>query len=344
VTDPLPIGKLPPELFSRCVAGLSVSDPRVMIGPGPGLDCAVIDTGGEGLLVLKSDPITFVTDELGEYLVRINSNDLATTGADPAWMLVTLLLPEGGTTAEGARGLMRQVHEACERSGIALVGGHTEITQGLDRPIAVGALVGEVARDRLVTPPGACPGDRILLTKGVPIEGTAILAHELPGRLAGYLSEQELDRARGFLTEPGLDVLRDARIALANGRITAMHDPTESGLAGALWELAEASGRALVVDPAAVPVPELARRACEAVGMDPLATIASGALLLTVAPEHGEAVRDALSEAGISATLIGEVEEGPMEVRRPREQGGELWVRPERDEIARVLEGPGSDG
>lgn len=343
MTDPLPVGKLPPEIFGRCLADLSISDPRVLVGPGPGLDCAVIDTGGERLLVLKSDPITFVTDELGEYLVRINTNDLATTGADPGWMLATLLLPEGGTTADGARDLMRQVHEACERNGIALVGGHTEITQGLDRPIAVGALVGEVARERLVTPRGARPGDWILLTKGVPIEGTAILAHELPGRLAGYLSDEELERARGYLHEPGLDVLHDARIALAHGRVTAMHDPTESGLAGALWELAEASGRALVADPVAVPVPELARRACEALGMDPLATIASGALLLTVAPEHDEAVRDALSQAGIPAALIGEVREGPATVRRPPEQGGALWVRPERDEIARALEGPAND-
>ncbi len=337
--ESLPVGKLPPELLAQILGRFSCSDPQVLVGPGPGLDCAVVNFGGDRLLVLKSDPITFATDELGEYLVRINTNDIATTGAVPRWMLVTLLLPEHRTSASRAEALMGAIHQACQKSEIALVGGHTEITHGLERPIAVGALVGEVEQQRLVTPKGASPGDRLLLTKGVPIEGTAILAHEQADSLHDRLSQEELKRARGFLADPGLDVLRDAQVAMGSGRVTAMHDPTEGGLVEALWELAEASGRTLVVDPEAVPVPELSRRICAILDLNPLATIASGALLLTVNALDAEAVCSALREAGLSAVLIGEVGEALAVVREPDYRGGARWVRPERDEIARLFEG-----
>ena len=331
--DPLPVGKLPFDLMASLLAHAPCEDPRVVVGPGPGLDCAVVDAGGERLLVLKADPITFVADDLGEYLVRINTNDIATTGAEPRWLLLTLLLPEGATTRERAEAITEQVYAACRAAGIAVIGGHTEVTHGLDRPIAVGALVGEVAREALVVPSGASPGDRILLTKGVPIEGTAILAAEFGERLAGTLSAEELTRAREFLTDPGLDVLRDARIARGAGPVSAMHDPTEGGLAAALWELAEASGRALAVAPEEVPVPDLSARLCRALGLDPLATIASGALLLTCPAQAAEGVRRTLADAGIPCAEIGEVRAGPAGVHR---RDGSTLPRPERDEIARM--------
>jgi hydrogenase maturation factor len=338
MTDHLPVGKLPPELLASLLGRAPCGDPRVLVGPGPGLDCAVVDTGGDRLLVLKSDPITFVADDLGEYLVRINTNDIATTGAEPSWLLLTLLLPEAATSPERAEALGEQVFAACRAAGIAVVGGHTEVTHGLDRPIAVGALVGEVARDRLVTPRGARPGDRILITKGVPIEGTAILAEEFGDRLAGVLSPAELAEARGYLSDPGLDVLADARCALEAGQVTAMHDPTEGGVATALWELAEACGQTLVVDPERIPVPDLARRVCAAFGLDPLATIASGALLLTCPPEASAAIETALDAAGIASRDIGEVVAGEPRVRRPSAQGGAVLARPDRDAIGGVYE------
>ena len=338
MSESLPVGKLPYELMASLLARAPGGDPRVLVGPGPGMDCAVVDAGGDRLLVFKSDPITFVADDVGEYLVRINTNDIATTAAEPSWLLLTLLLPEGKTPPERAEALNEQVFEACREAGIAVIGGHTEVTHGLDRPIAVGALVGEVARDRLVTPRGAAPGDRILLTKGVPIEGTAILAGELGERLAGVLSPEELARARHFMTDPGLDVLRDARVATGAGRVTAMHDPTEGGVITALWELAEASGRSLEVTPERIPVPDLAQRMCQALGLDPLATIASGALLLTCPPAEAQAIEDALAGAGIACSDIGTVKPGPATVYRFTEAGGGPIDRPERDEIAKVYE------
>ncbi|MCC7358323.1 MAG: AIR synthase family protein [Anaerolineales bacterium] len=332
MTAALPTGKLPPALLARLLSRAPTNDPAVFLPPGPGLDCAVLDLGAR-LLVLKSDPITFATDAIGWYLVQINVNDLATTGAVPRWLLLTMLLPESCSSVQ-VEAWAEQVYAACRALRINVIGGHTEITHGLSRPILSGTLIGEVARDRLITPRGAQPGDCVLLTKGVPIEGTALAAREFAPRLSQALSPAELADAQAYLTQPGISVLRDAQIAAAAGAVTAMHDPTEGGLLSALWELAEASGHTLLVDPASVPVPPLAARVCAALGLDPLATIASGALLLTAAPGDAPAIRAALGAAGILCAHIGAVRAGPPEAR----SAAGLLPRPARDEIARLFD------
>jgi hydrogenase maturation factor len=334
MSDSLPLGKLPFDLLARLLSQAPVSDPRVLYGPGIGLDCAVIDLG-ERVLVFKSDPITFATEDIGWYAVQVNANDVATTGAAPRWMLASLLLPENETTQERVEAIFDQIYRAADALGISVVGGHTEITYDLHRPVLVGTLIGEVDRARLVIPANVLPGDRLLLTKGVPIEGTALLAREFPQKLAGVLSPEELEQARQFLYHPGISVVRDAQVATGAGRVHAMHDPTEGGLAGALWELSDASARRLVVDPGAVLVPGLSRRVCAAFGLDPLATIASGALLLAVAGEDSRAIRTALEADGIACTEIGRVEEGPAGVWQGN---GQPLTRPARDDIARVYE------
>lgn len=194
------------------------------------------------------------------------------------------------------------------------IGGHTEITNELERPILVGTLIGEVEQRRLITPRGARPGDRILLTNGVPIEATAILAREFPERLPRALSAAELRQALSFLRQPGISVVRDAQIALRAGPVTAMHDPTEGGLVTALWELAEASGRPFCFDPSAVPIPKLAARVCRAFALDPLRAIASGALLLTAPTASAGRLQRALESEGIVCAEIGVVERGPAGV------------------------------
>lgn len=333
----LPVGKLPARLLASLLAQAPVTDPRVLLGPGVGLDCAVIDLG-ETLLVLKSDPITFATEEIGWYAVQVSANDIATSGAEPRWYMMTLLLPEQGTTPELAERIARQVYQACRAIDVSVVGGHSEITYGLDRPILMGAMIGETTHAALVTPRGLSPGDRLLLTKGVPVEATALLARQLPQRLEGLLTPGELEQAQNFLYEPGISVLRDAQLATKAGRVTAMHDPTEGGLATALWELAEGGGVALWFDPAAVPVPPLSARVCRAFGLDPLASIASGALLMTAPEEDAAQIRRALEVEGIPCAEIGAVEEGPAAVWRKAAGGRELLPRPERDEIARLFE------
>ncbi|UCH25618.1 MAG: AIR synthase family protein [Trueperaceae bacterium] len=337
MNESLPLGKLPAELLAKLLASAPARAPRLVLGPGVGLDCAVLEFG-DTMLVLKSDPVTFASDEIGWYLVQVNANDIATTGATPRWLLSTVLLPEGQATTSMAENINRQVYRACSELGIAVIGGHTEITHGLDRPILMGTLIGEVARDRLVTPRGVRPGDRLLLTKGVPIEATALLAREFPDRLRGGLSKAELQQAREFLYTPGISVLRDAQLALEAGEVTAMHDPTEGGLLSALWELAEAGGVSLQVDLSKVAVPPLAARICRLLELDPLAAIASGALLLTVVPDDASRIAGALRDQGIACREIGWVETGPAAVWHSRSEGRTLVMRPERDEVARAFE------
>jgi hydrogenase expression/formation protein HypE len=333
----LPLGKLPPDLLARLISQAPAYDPRLILGPGIGMDCAVVALE-DTCLVFKSDPITFASAEIGWYAVQVNANDIATSGAIPRWFLATLLLPEGVTTSHLVETINQQICAACDSLEISFIGGHTEITHGLDRPIIAGTMIGEVPREKLITPKGISPGNCILLTKGVPIEGTAILGREFPENLAGFFNDDEIQAARDYLHNPGISVVKDARLAIEAGRVTGIHDPTEGGLLGALWEMAEACGQTLVIEPTAVPIPPLARKVCTAFAIDPLRTIASGALLLTTPPEDAAIICSALQDEAIPCVLIGIVESGPPKVYRSTPKGLLLLPRPARDEIARVFE------
>ena len=334
----LPVGKLPGELLQAILDKQASRDPRVIVGPRLGEDAAVIDLG-DRCLVATADPITFATDELGWYALHVNANDIVVRGATPRWFLATLLLPEGRTDEEAVRGLFAQLHEACEDLEVALVGGHTEVTHGIDRPIVAGTMLGEVARDKLVTTAGARVGDAIVLTKGVPLEGAAIIAREKDAELrARGVPAATIRRARNFLRVPGLSVRAEAEIACELAAVHAMHDPTEGGVATALHELASAAGVGLRVDRDRITLVPEGRVLCEAFGLDPLGTIASGALLMTLAPGEAGIVIHALAREGIDSHYIGQVV--------PREQGVTLtdgarqWPLPTfaRDEIAKLFE------
>lgn len=333
----LPVGKLPPDLLRELLRHATRPDARVRLGPGIGLDCAVIEAG-DRWLVAKSDPITFATEEIGWYAVHVNANDIVTTGARPMWFLATILLPEDEAEASLADAIFGQIREACDQVGATLVGGHTEITAGLGRPIVVGAMLGEVARDRLITPRGARPGDRLLLTKGIPIEGTSLVAREFAGRLAA-LPEGTLRRAREYLHVPGISVVRDAMRAVSAGEVHAMHDPTEGGLAGGLWELAEAAGVSLEVHEEAIPILPEGQAVCQVLGLDPLATIASGALLLAAPAKTAAAICAALAADGIPCTQIGGILQG-FGVAMRRKGALEPLPRPPRDALAALYDAP----
>jgi hydrogenase expression/formation protein HypE len=333
--DTLPVGKLPAELLDRMLKRVRQADERLVLGPGVGLDCAVIEFG-DRLLVAKSDPITFATNDIGWYAVHINANDIATTGARPLWFLATLLLPEQQTDEALATGIIEQIEQACGVVGATLVGGHTEITAGLRRRIVVGTMLGEVMRDRLITPRGAKPGDHVLLTKGIPIEATSLLAREIPERLKA-VPKNIMERARAFLKDPGISVLPEAAAAVAVGGVTAMHDPTEGGLAGGLWELALASGAGIEVEKEAIYVLPEALTICRALDVDPYAAIASGALLIVVKAERVEDVMRAIQARDVDVSDIGVVTRGAGVAIRER---GSLqpMPRPDRDAVATVFE------
>ena len=331
-----PAGKLPQEDLLELLKGQAIDDPRVILGPGLGRDAAVIDFG-ERCLVTKSDPITFATDEIGWYVVHVNANDIACLGASPLWFIATLLLPENKTSKTLVRNLFKQLQSGCSEVGATLVGGHTEVTIGLDRPIAIGTMFGEVSHAQLIRSDGARPGDKLLLTKQIAVEGTALLAREAREVLQNIVPEALLERAARFLHDPGISVVRDAAILLHTGQVHAMHDPTEGGIATGLREITEAAGVGALVEADALPIYPETRAFCEALHLDPLGLIASGSLLAAVAAEDAESMVHALQAANIPATLIGTVCETPG-VTLHNQTGQHPLPIFARDEIARFFE------
>lgn len=333
-----PVGKLPNAVLAQLLARgrLYSPDPRVMVGPHVGEDAAVLDFG-ETCLVVAADPITLASDMIGWYVVHVNANDVAVRGAPPRWFSAVLLLPEDRTDDALVSTIFSQMYDSCAALGCSLIGGHTEITAGLARPIVIGQMLGEVARSKLVTTGGARIGDALLLTKGIAIEGTAVLAREKAADLAARgIPAETIARAQSLLHDPGLSIVRDALTANAAVSVHAMHDPTEGGLATALAELAEASEVGIVVNQGKCPILPECAMICSALGLDPWGTLASGALLLAVAPADAEMVIEQLANEKIPCVQIGTVV--------PREEGLHLKTdtglrdlpRFQRDEITRL--------
>jgi hydrogenase maturation factor len=331
-------GKLPADVIESLLQQIPL-DPRVLVGPGIGRDAAVIDLGGGRVLVAKTDPITFATDLLGWYAVNVNANDIACMGAEPRFMLATALLPEGAPDDLPAQ-LFDQLRDACAQLRVALVGGHTEVTIGIDRPIVVGAMLGDAAREDVVTGEAIEDGDAVLLTKGIAIEGTALLARDsADALLAAGVDAPAIDRAQRMLFDPGISVVPDARAIRRAARPKLMHDPTEGGLATALHEMARAAKRTIRVNPSSLSVYQETRTVCRALGLDPMGLLSSGALLAIIGAEHVAAVTQALAQVKIDGRIIGTVESGEARVIIGAEDSASPLPTFDRDELARFYGG-----
>ena len=333
----LPPGKLPVEILERLIRTYTSSIHGVVVGASIGEDAAAIDFGGKYLLA-KTDPITFVAEDIGTYTIFVNANDIATMGGRPLWFLATVLLPEKGTTQELVEKIFGQLSSACGRIDVAFCGGHTEITVGIDRPIVIGTMLGEVEKNRLITTAGARPGDDILLSKAIAIEGTSIMAREKGEELAGIFGEEFLRRCRKLAEEPGISILEEARIAVRNGKIHSMHDPTEGGLANALHDVAAAADVGLVVEEDRIPILEECRVLCKHFGLDPLGFIASGSLLIMVEPDDSGKVIRSLEQAGVPVANIGKITHKEQGIKIRSEGRIKDLPRFDRDEIAKILE------
>lgn len=334
---PLPAGKLPGDLLAMLLADIELDD-SVVVGPGVGRDAAAVRVG-DRILVLKSDPITFPTADAGWYLVNINANDIACMGATPRWLLVTALLPEGSSTPSLVKTIFAGLQSACSDIGCSLIGGHTEITEGLDRPLLIGQMIGETTEDRLIDPSQARAGDAVLLIGGIAIEGTAILASEARDQLEHCVSPEMLERARSFDRSPGISVFRHAaRLQEADPKaIKAMHDPTEGGLATGLDEIARATNLGIDVDADLVHIYDETKAIADALQIDPWGLIASGALLAVVTPDIARHLCDHLDSPEHPVRQIGVLTGDPDErtLRTNGEPGqlSEFAV----DEIARFF-------
>lgn len=324
------IGKVPENVLKRSVfQQLHTRRPEVLLGAGVGEDCAAVKLNQDEIFVLSTDPITGTTRDIGSLAIHITMNDLASAGAEPVGVLLTILLPEGTEEAE-LKEIMRQLEEGCARARVQIMGGHTEVTRVVNQPVISVCGVGKAREDRLVSTAGARPGDDIVITKWIGLEGTSILAKEKAERLLARYPSHMVETAQGF--DQYLSVLPEAAVAVRHG-ISAMHDVTEGGIFGALWELAESSGIGLEVDLREIPVRQETVEVCEFFGINPYQLISSGSMLMA-APDGAGLVRELLKE-GIPAALVGKATSGNDRVLINREERRFLEP-PKTDELYKV--------
>jgi len=325
-------GKVPPDILKKIVfSHLGVLDPSVLLGPRLGEDASLIQIGDK-VIVVSTDPITGSVEDIGWLVVHVNANDIATFGVAPRWLLVSIMLPSGYKPLELAK-IMKQIDEASRELGIAVVGGHSEITERIEQPIIVGFMLGVTEKDHYVTASGARPGDAILLTKTAAIEGTAILATEGYATLSKSIGIDVIKKGRKLRGQ--ISVVKDGVAAFATGHIHAMHDPTEGGLAGGIHEICDASEVGFEIRSDDIPISNPTRVICETLGINPLELISSGSMLMSCSPENSNAVIHALVSEGIAATRIGTIVSDPSHrkilisgslVDMPRPKSDALWT------------------
>ena len=339
-----PPGKLPISVMNKIIEkylkpDLNLESARkVIFGPHAGQDVAVIDMG-DIYLVTKSDPITFTSDSIGSYVVNINVNDIVTSGAKPIGFQPTVLLPENKTDEFIVDKIFSDMRSTCDNYGITITGGHTEITLGLDRPIICGMMWGEVKKEDLVTTFGGKPGDALILTKGIAIEGAYIISKEKEADLVqNNIDLQLIRKCQNLLKSPGISIVKEAQLVHRNFTVHAMHDPTEGGLAMGLVEMAQNSNCGAIVNNDAIHLIPGTEEFCKLYGLDPFGLIASGALLMAVPKESLADIVSFLEKNNIHAAEIGSLTERPGEYS-VRYKTGE--IKPLKfspiDEITRIF-------
>ncbi|MFX1366659.1 MAG: AIR synthase family protein [Promethearchaeota archaeon] len=335
----LSLGKLNLKYLAQLLSNIDINDKRVIMGSKIGEDAAVIDIPGKNYLVTKTDPITFATDEIGYYAVIVNVNDLVCTGARPKWFQSTILLPEDYTTKEMIESIFNDIHNTCKSIGITVVGGHTEITPGLDRPIIIGSLIGEVEKNKLVLSSGAEPGDALILTKGIFIEGTSIIGREKENELLQKdFSQDFIEKCKSYLYNPGISVVKEAFLANDNFEIKAMHDPTEGGLATGIAEMTVASKTGVLIEIDKIKILPEPLKLSKTFNLNPLGTISSGSLLIAIDNDYSIELLDLLNKNKINAEKIG-VFTSMKYGLKIKEKNGRLsdLKYSEKDEITKII-------
>jgi len=306
------------------------------LGSSLGEDAALVKLGRR-ILVLKTDPVTATTSDAGWLAVHINANDIACRGAKPKWFLCDLLLPEG-TNIKLIDSIMRQIDSAAKRVGVAIVGGHTEVTPNLKRPIVVGYMVGLLRfGQKYVTSANARPGDDIIMTKSAGIEGTSLLALDFGRRLKIKGVGKYLEHAKRL--RHSISVVEDAMIAVQSGGIHAMHDPTEGGLLQGVWEIAEASKIGFTLNESRIVIDPATQKICSALKVNPLRLLSSGSLLIAADNRKSNLILRKLRAHRIEAHIIGRFTERSEGRILVKPDGSSVEIGPsERDELYRVIE------
>ena len=320
------IGKLPePVLIRSVLKQVKHRRPEVLVGPSVGQDCAALQVGPEEVLVMSTDPITGTVKDLGSHCIHITANDLAASGAEPLGVMLTILLPDTMEEPQ-LRRLMQEAEKTCEELNIEVLGGHTEITNVVRQPLISVTGVGKIPRRQLTTLRHIEPGQDVVVTKWIGLEATAILAKECEEELSARFPAGLVDVAKGF--GKYLSVVKDARIAVDCG-VTAMHDITEGGVFGALWEMASGAGVGLEVDMKKIPIRQETVEICEYFGLNPYQIMSSGSMMIVTDQGH-ELVRR-LEAEGIHGTVIGRTTGGNDRILRNGEDVRYL-DKPQTDE------------
>jgi hydrogenase maturation factor len=280
---------------------------EVVLGPSAGIDGAVINVGNKSLIV-STDPITGAVEHIGWLAVNINANDVATFGITPSFFLSCILLPENADK-KTVETISTQIGKAAEELGIAIVGGHCEVTPGLSNPIVVGCTMGVADKGNYVTAGGAKLGDKLIFTKSVGIEGTAILASDREEQLKMAIKPSIVEKAKKFFNQ--ISITKEAIIAFKTGGVNAMHDPTEGGLAGGIHEMADASNLGVKIFEEKIHIQPETNEICKFFKIDPLRLISSGALLISAKPEFADKIVKKLEQKQIRASTIGEFLRNP---------------------------------
>ncbi len=326
------IGKVPENVLERSVfKQLHTKRPEVVMGAGIGEDCAAVKLADDEIMVLSTDPITGTAKDIGKLAIQITVNDLASSGAEPVGVLLTILLPTDAKESH-LKKIMEQMEEACAAAHVQIMGGHTEVTAVVNQPVVTVCGVGKVKEGKLVLTSGARPGMDIVVTKWVGIEGTSIIAKEKEEELKTRFSASFIDKAKDL--DVYLSVLSEAAVAVNSG-VSAMHDITEGGIFGALWEMAEASGIGLDIDVKKIPIRQETIEICEFYGINPYRLISSGSMLMATV-DGNKLVRE-LEKAGINAVVIGKATEGKDRMIRKDEEEHSFLERPKTDELYQVL-------
>jgi len=323
-------GKLPGNVLEKLVfSKIKKIHDEILISPGIGLDCSAIDFG-EYACVLSCDPITGTAKEIGRLAVHINCNDIASSGVLPLGLLSVILCPENSTEEE-LETIMEQFTEAARSVNVDILGGHTEITGAVNRFVISCTAVGKCLKDKIISASGAKAGDSLIITKHAGLEGASIIAHEKEEELVQVFGRQTVEEAKSFMNS--ISVVKDGVTAAEFG-VNAMHDVTEGGVLGAVWELCEASGTGAEVFMDKIPIHMATRKICEYYKIDPYRLISSGCMLISAA--DGDGLVSRLKQEDIDAAVIGKLDDSGRRLMVIDGRAEEI-APPASDELYKVL-------
>lgn len=325
------IGKVPETVLKRSILKqIKHRRDEVLVGPGIGEDCSVIQLGMDEVFVMSTDPITGTTDNIGSLAVHITANDIASNGAEVVGIMLAILLPDG-TREEELKAIMKEIEAVCSKLNIEILGGHTEITAAVNQPIITVTGVGKMPKDYMIKTSGATPGQEIVMTKWAGLEGTAIIAKKKEEALLNKYTRDFIEGAKNFIES--ISVVPEAKVGRKMG-VTSMHDVTEGGIFGALWEIGEASKVGIEVDLKKIPIKQETIEICEFYDLNPYQLISSGVMLMIT--DKANMLVDELKKQGISAAVIGRITEGRNRVVINEEEKRFLEP-PKSDELYKVM-------